>query len=221
MMRVSRVQTFEKAQMARHVDYYFSLSSPWAYIGNAPFHAAVRPFGVTIAYKPVPLGDVFSETGGLPLPKRHPARQRHRMFELQRWRERRGLKFVLKPKFWPVNAALADGVVIAIVQSGRSPEGFLARAFPAIWEEERNLAEADVLRDIADAAGLPGADLVAKASSVEVTQRYAQNQREAVEAGAFGSPAFVLDGEVFWGQDRIDFLADALKSGRAPYRAEI
>lgn len=207
--------------MPRQVDYYFSLSSPWAYIGNAPFHAAVKPYGVTIAYKPVPLGDVFSETGGLPLPKRHPARQRHRMLELQRWRERRGLKFALKPKFWPLQAALADGVAIAIQQSGRSPEGFLARAFPAVWEEERNLADAAVLRDIADAAGLPGAELVAKASSPEVTERYAQNKREAVEAGAFGSPCFVLDGEVFWGQDRIDFLADALKSGRAAYRADV
>src|SRR5688572_30859480 len=88
-----------KSTMARQVDYYFSLSSPWAYIGNAVFHEAVRPYGVSIAYKPVPLGDVFSETGGLPLPKRHPARQRHRMLELQRWRERRSLKFALKPKF--------------------------------------------------------------------------------------------------------------------------
>lgn len=207
--------------MARQVDYYFSLSSPWAYIGNAVFHEAVRPHGVKIVYKPVPLGDVFGETGGLPLPKRHPARQKHRMYELQRWRERRGLKFALKPKYWPLNAALADGVVIAILAQGRSPEGFLARAFPAIWEQERNLADEAVLREIADAAGLPGAELVAQASSPQVAERYAQNRREAVEAGAFGSPCFVLDGEVFWGQDRIDFLADALKSGRAAYRADI
>lgn len=207
--------------MIRQVDYYFSLSSPWAYIGNAVFHEAMQPHDVTIVYKPMPLGEVFSETGGLPLPKRHPARQRHRWYELQRWRERRGLNFNLKPKFWPVDARHADGIVIAIVQSGRSPQEFLARAFPAIWEDERNLADEAVLRELVDAAGLPGAEIVAQAASPEVAARYAQNKEDAVAAGAFGSPCFVLDGEVFWGQDRIEFLVDALESGRPAYRADI
>jgi 2-hydroxychromene-2-carboxylate isomerase len=73
--------------MPRTVDYYFTLLSPWAYIGHACFMDIVRRHGVTVNCKPVALAQVFADTGGLPLPKRHPARQRYRMFELQRWRE--------------------------------------------------------------------------------------------------------------------------------------
>ena len=85
--------------MPRQIDYYFSMISPWAYMGHAPFMDIVRRHNVAVTYKPVALVDVFSETGGLPLPKRHPVRQRYRMFELQRWREKRGLKFNLRPKY--------------------------------------------------------------------------------------------------------------------------
>lgn len=207
--------------MGRQVDYYFSLISPWAYIGNAAFHEVVRRHDALVAYKPLLLGEVFAETGGLPLAKRHPARQRHRMYELQRWRERRGLGFNLKPKFWPFDARLADAVVLAIVETGASPADFVARAFRATWEEERDLADAGVLSDLVDATGMRGADVLAGARSASVAARYAQNQQDAVAAGAFGSPCYVLDGEVFFGQDRIDFLDDALKSGRAAYRTDI
>ena len=79
--------------MPRIIDYYFSLVSPWAYIGHAPFMEIARRHGVEVNYKPVFLGRVFAETGGLPLAQRHPARQRYRIVELQRWRERRGLSF--------------------------------------------------------------------------------------------------------------------------------
>ena len=77
--------------MPRTLDYYFSLLSPWAYIGHASLMDIVGRHGLTVNYKPVALVQVFADTGGLPLPKRHPARQRYRMFELQRWREKRGL----------------------------------------------------------------------------------------------------------------------------------
>jgi 2-hydroxychromene-2-carboxylate isomerase len=209
------------AAMPRNVDYYFSLSSPWAYIGNAPFHEVARARGVNVTYKPVALGELFPETGGLPLPKRHPSRQKHRMYELQRWRERRGLSFKLKPKHWPVDAKLADCVVLAIVEAGGASNDYLKRAFPAIWEQELNLADTAVISDLLAQAGLKADAILARAASPDILARYAQNRQDAMDAGAFGSPAFVLDGEVFWGQDRIDFLDDALKSGRAPYRADV
>ena len=99
--------------MPRQVDYYFSFQSPWAYIGHNLFREVVKTNDHKVNYKPVVLVDLFSETGGLPLMKRHPVRQRYRMVELQRWRDKRGLKFHLQPANWPFNARLADGVVIA------------------------------------------------------------------------------------------------------------
>jgi len=83
--------------MPRQVDYYFSFSSPWAYIGHKAFRDVVSTYGLKVNHKPVVLGELFSETGGLPLVKRHPVRQRYRMMELQRWRDKRGLSFHLQP----------------------------------------------------------------------------------------------------------------------------
>src|SRR3954452_12799742 len=106
------------ARMPRQVDYYFSLQSPWAYIGHALFREVVSTYGLKVNHKPVFLFDLFSETGGLPLAKRHPVRQRYRMIELQRWREKRGLNFHLRPAHAPFNGRLADGVVLAAIEAG-------------------------------------------------------------------------------------------------------
>lgn len=205
--------------MPRQIDYYFSLQSPWAYIGHGPFHEVARTHDAKVNYKPVLLGELFAETGGLPLAKRHPVRQRYRMAELQRWRDKRGLKFHLQPANWPFNGRLADGVVIAAIEAGKDPDPFLRRAFPAVWEGQLNLADPAVLVKMADDSGLPGKTLVDRSGSDEIGAAYEQNRQDALAADVFGSPAYVLDGEVFWGQDRIELLADALKSGRAPYRS--
>ena len=206
--------------MSRSIDYYFSFQSPWAYIGHKVFRDLVSVYDLRVNHKPVVLLDLFSETGGLPLMKRHPVRQRYRMVELQRWRDKRGLNFHLQPKHWPFNARLADGVAIAAAEAGHDPDGFLRRVYAAIWEDQLNLADADVVRRLADEAGLPGGELVERSASDAVSAAYEQNRQDALTADVFGSPAYVLDGEVFWGQDRIELLADALKSGRAPYRLE-
>ena len=142
--------------MPRQIDYYFSLSSPWAYIGHKVFREVVTTYNLKVNHKPVILIDLFSETGGLPLVKRHPVRQRYRMIELQRWRDKRGLNFHLKPKYSPLNARLADGVVIAAIEAGYDPDPFLQRAFPAVWEDQLNLADPQTVADLADDAGLPG-----------------------------------------------------------------
>ncbi|TXJ16342.1 MAG: 2-hydroxychromene-2-carboxylate isomerase [Afipia sp.] len=207
--------------MARQIDYYFSTQSPWAYIGHALFENLAASHQLKVTYKPVLLVDLFSETGGLPLAKRHPARQRYRFMELQRWREKRGLSFNLQPKHWPFNARLADGAVIAAIQAGLNPEPFLRRAFTGVWEQQLDLADAATLTRLADEAGLPGARIVAQAASDEIGAIYDRNRQDAIEADVFGSPAWVLDGEVFWGQDRIELLADALKSGRKAYTSAV
>jgi 2-hydroxychromene-2-carboxylate isomerase len=207
--------------MARRLDYYFSMVSPWAYIGHATFIDICRRHEVKVIYKPVALGDVFAETGGLPLSKRHPVRQRYRIFELQRWREKRRLKFNLRPKYWPFDVNIADRFVVALTTAGPDPDPFLRRAFAAIWEDEQNLADETLLAATADAVGLPAATLLTAAKSEVTQRRYQQNFHDAVGADVFGSPCYVLEGEVFWGQDRLELLNDALTSGRLPYRSDV
>ncbi|MBI3701764.1 MAG: 2-hydroxychromene-2-carboxylate isomerase [Afipia sp.] len=207
--------------MARSIDYYFSLQSPWAYIGHALFEDVAKANKLTINYKPVLLVELFSETGGLPLAKRHPARQRYRLLELQRWRDKRGLKFHLKPKHWPFNPRLADGVVLAAMEAGQNPEPFMRRAYKAIWEDQLDLGDAATIAKIADESGLAGAKLVERSESDAIGALYETNRQDAIASDVFGSPSFVLDGEIFWGQDRIESLADALKSGRKAYTSDV
>ena len=205
--------------MPRTVDYYFTLASPWAYIGHRPFMQVARKHGLTINHKPMPVRRVFAETGGQPLPERHPARQRYRLVELQRWRDKRGLSFNPQPKHAPFDASLADRFVMAVLAAHQDPEPFLHRAFPAVWEDERDLADPVVIAEIAKTAGFDPAPLMDMACKDVTEALYVLNLENAVAADVFGAPGYVLDGEVFWGQDRIELLDDALTSGRASYRA--
>jgi 2-hydroxychromene-2-carboxylate isomerase len=207
--------------MSRQIDYYFSFQSPWAYIGHKAFREVARTYDLKVNHKPLVLVDLFSETGGLPLPKRHPVRQRYRLVELQRWRDKRGLTFHLQPANWPFNARLADGVVIAAIGAGHDPDPFLRRAYAAVWEDQLNLADPATLVRLADETGLPGKQIVDRSATDEISAAYEQNRLDALKADVFGSPAYVLDGEVFWGQDRIELLADALKSSRTPFRSQV
>jgi 2-hydroxychromene-2-carboxylate isomerase len=203
--------------MPRSIDYFFTLASPWAYLGHAAFMAVAERHGLRVVCRPMPVRAVFDETGGLPLPKRHPSRQRYRLVELQRWRERRGLPLVLQPKHVPLDAALVDRFVIALVAAGHDPDAFLRRAGRAIWAQERDLADRAVIAELAVAEGLPAEALLTAAEGEASAGRYETNRDEAIAAGVFGAPSYLLDGEVFWGQDRIELLDQALASGRAAY----
>jgi 2-hydroxychromene-2-carboxylate isomerase len=206
--------------MSRAIRYFFSLVSPWAYIGHAPFVDLVGRHNLVVDYRPVPLALVFADTGGLPLVKRHPARQRYRMLELQRWREKRGLSFHLHPTHWPFDTKLADRLVIAAVAAGQDPSEFMRLVFAACWEQNRDAADEGVLSELLAAAGFDVAALLESAKAEATAERYARNARDAIAADAFGSPVYLLDGEVFWGQDRLELLDDALVSGREPYRSD-
>jgi 2-hydroxychromene-2-carboxylate isomerase len=205
--------------MSQPIDYFFSLLSPWAYIGHRLFVDLARRYDARIVYRPVALNEVFAETGGLPLAKRHPARQAYRMIELQRWRQKRGLAFHLKPKHWPFEASLANGAVLAIVATGADPGAFVQSAFVATWEREENLGEVETLSRLIEAAGFEPKAILAVAESADIRATYEANRRDAIAIGAFGSPCYVRQGEVFWGQDRLELLEDALASARAAYSA--
>lgn len=206
--------------MTRSITYYFSLHSPWTYLGNALFHEIAARHGCEIDYRPVPLRLVFDETGGVPLPKRHPVRQRYRLMDLQRWRERRGRKLVLQPKHFPFDPAQADRMAIAIMLGGGDPSGFIEDVLAGVWARDDDMTQPEALLAVASRAGFDGRALLEAAESEPARQRYEESRQAAIAAGVFGAPSYVLDGEVFWGQDRLELLDAALASGRAPYRVE-
>ncbi len=206
--------------MPRTIDYYFSLHSPWTYLGHATFLDIAKRHGCTIVYRPVPLRAVFDETGGVPLPKRHPVRQRYRLMDLQRWRERRGVPLVLQPQHFPFDPSLADRFLIAIVQAGGDPGRFMGEIMAGVWARNDDMTQPAAVAAVAQSCGFDEEALAVAADSDAVARIYEGTIAAAVAAGVFGAPSYVLEGEVFWGQDRLELLDSALASGRAPYRPD-
>lgn len=193
------------------IDYYFSPVSPWTHLGHERLRAIAKRHGAAIAVKPVDYGRVFPVSGGLPLKQRPPQRQAYRMFELKRWRDFLGVPIRLEPKFFPVPADLAAKVIIAAQASGVERQLDLAGAvLKACWQEDRDISDAATLSAIATEVGLDGAALVAAAQGAPVQAEYDRLTQEAIDRQVFGAPTYVIDGEPFWGQDRLEFVDRAL-----------
>jgi 2-hydroxychromene-2-carboxylate isomerase len=198
--------------MAKLIDYYYAMPSPWAFLGAERFMRIADAAGATVVYKPCDFGRVFSRTGGLKLKDRAPARQAYRLIELRRWSRQLDIRLNPEPTFFPVADELAARFVIAAGQLG-IPMGPLTLAIMrAVWQDERDIADADTLRALADAQGLAGAALLTKAREPATLEAYERNSDDAVARGVFGAPTYVYRDEPFWGQDRLDFFERALKA---------
>ncbi len=196
--------------MTKIVDYYFTPTSPWTYLGHQRFVEIARRHGAEIRVKPVDYGVIFPQTGGLPLPKRAPARQAYRLMELKRWRTRLGIEINLHPKFFPAPADAASRVVIASDRSGGDSMGLAHAILTAIWTQEKNIADLPTLTEIANAAGQDGAALVAASQEPEAQATFEAHTQEALERGVFGAPTYLYKDELFWGQDRLELFERAL-----------
>jgi len=192
--------------MTQTIEYYFATISPYAYLGHDRLNAIANKYGATVAVKPINLGEVFPVSGGLPLSKRAPQRQAYRLVELARWSQYLGKPMVIQPKFFPANGDLAAYWILAASELGSTQALALAGAVGrAIWEQDRNIADAATMQAIALECGLPAA-LAARAQAPEIAEKYAALTREAIARGVFGAPTYVVEDELFWGQDRLDFL---------------
>ncbi len=195
------------------VDYYMTLTSPWTYLGSAPFAEIAKRNNVTVNIKPCKFGPIFEQTGGLPLPKRSPQRRAYRMMELRRWREVRDVPLVLEPRYFPCDDSMGTRLVIAAKLKGKDALKLSQELGRAVWEREETLADPDHVASAARRAGLDAAELRAGGpSDAELDALHEQFTSEALTAGVFGAPSFVLpSGEVFWGQDRLELLERALR----------
>ena len=197
-----------------HVDYYFTPVSPWAWLGHARFAQLVQAHGATVSVRPVDYGRIFPVSGGLPLPKRAPQRQAYRLLELRRFADHLRVPLNVQPQHFPVDAGPASRLIIATAQAqGDAAALDLAgRCGHAVWAQQRHLADASTLQALLTEAGLPAAlmDAAAAPAAADSFDAYTQ---AAIDAGVFGAPSYVIDGEIFWGQDRLDFVARRLAAG--------
>jgi 2-hydroxychromene-2-carboxylate isomerase len=198
--------------MGKVIDYYMSHSSPWTYLGHQRFSAMAIAAGATVNLKPADYGKVFAVSGGLPLKQRPPQRQAYRMMELKRWRAHLNHELTLEPRYFPVDANPAALIAIAAVNHAGNAAGMLLAAaiMRACWVEEKDVADDATLAAIADTAGLDGGRLLAQSKAPDSLAKYERNNQEAMAEQVFGAPTYIYRGELFWGQDRLDFLQRAL-----------
>lgn len=193
------------------VDYYFTPQSPWTCLGHERFVALARAAGAVVRVRPADYGQVFAASGGLPLAQRPAQRRAYRLVELQRFREHLGVPLNLQPRFFPVAGDDAARLIIAVDQA-HGVDAALALSgavFRAVWVQEQDIADAATLAQLLQAQGLPLACLDL-AHRTEVQEIYQAHTRQAIDAGVFGAPSYVIDGEIFWGQDRLDFVRQRL-----------
>jgi 2-hydroxychromene-2-carboxylate isomerase len=195
------------------IQYFFAPQSPWTYLGHLRLWDIARKSGASIEVLPVDLGGkVFPLSGGLPLAKRAPQRQAYRLVELKRFSEHLHAPLNLQPRFFPVNGDDAARLIVAVaLHDGEAAAMHITDAvLRAVWVEERNIADEATLAALLKERELPAHRLEASHSQA-VAERYEANTRRAIEAGVFGAPSYLIEGEIFWGQDRLDFVEARLK----------
>ena len=198
--------------MEKIVDYFMTPVSPFTYLGHARFREICAKHQAKINLRVMDLGKVFPASGGLPLKDRPPQRRGYRMMDLKRWRDFLGVPLNPEPKHFPVPAEPAATLILAVLErhgtsAALDVAGDCGRA---VWAEERNIGEVSVLAEIAGARQLDAAQLLEHARSAEVAARYIQHSQEAIARNVFGAPTYIYRDELFWGQDRLEFLDRAL-----------
>ncbi len=199
------------------LDYFFTLMSPFSYLGHDSFVALAKKYDAEVRFRPVKVMEVFAATGGLPLARRAPARQQYRLVELQRWREARAQTLNLAPKHFPTNPERADRAVVALARMGADPSSYMMATYRALWAEDRDISQEATIIDNLRRTGHDADRVLADADSDAVGQVLHDNTADAIGLNLPGVPGYVRAGEPFWGQDRLDLLERALASDRAAF----
>jgi 2-hydroxychromene-2-carboxylate isomerase len=193
---------------------FYGISSPWAYLGFRRMEAIARKHDAILELRPI---RVIPENGGVLLRTRPDARQAYHAVELERWRAHLGIPLNLQPKYYPCRTIeLAAKCIIALQQSGYDGAEVSFRIQRALWAEDKDIAELSLLQQIVTEVHNPDvARLVTDPYPESVTEAWHANLKEAEALGIFGTPTYVVGDELFWGQDRLDFVNRKLSALRA------
>ena len=189
------------------IDYYFATQSPWTYLGHDRFVRMAAVANAHVRVLPADFGKVFAASGGLPLGQRAPQRQAYRLLELARWRDHLGLPMHVKPQHFPVQGDEAARLIIAVDKADGAAAALdiTGRVLAAVWAQQRDINSAETRAHLLAEAGL-SLQRIDDAATPEVQTAYERNTQQALDAQVFGAPSYVVGAEIFWGQDRLDFL---------------
>jgi 2-hydroxychromene-2-carboxylate isomerase len=201
--------------MPLHIDYYVSLNSPWTHLGAARIEAMAGAHGASMRVYPVDFGEIFANSGGLPLPRRSPQRQAYRLQELARWRDHLGIPINIQPKHFPSSEALSSGCIIGLRETvGDQPAIKLAHAvLKAVWQRELDPGDRATLGLLIGECGLDADTVLALGADPKWAAMREADTKAALARGVFGAPSYVIGDEIFWGQDRLEFVERRLARG--------
>ena len=189
------------------VDYFMSHGSPWTFLGHNRLNKIVKKFNVQLNMYPVNYGEIFPISGGLPVSKRPLQRQKIRLQELKRWAEFLNIDLIPEPKFFPSKSLLPSLLIIAAKIKKTNKDFELASSIMnALWVKELNVDEENTLKNIMDNLELDSEDLLSFAKSQECESIFKEYTNIAIEKNVFGAPTFIIDDQIYWGQDRLDFI---------------
>ncbi|HKJ94434.1 MAG TPA: 2-hydroxychromene-2-carboxylate isomerase [Gammaproteobacteria bacterium] len=188
------------------VTHFYSLLSPWAYLSWRDAVRITTQHGARLNHKLVTLPEVFEANGGEPASRKSEAKQRYREMELQRWAEFRGVSLRVKPTNHPFDDGLASRLVIAAEQDGDNGHRLAYAMMRKLWHDDADLSDQDMLRRVVSSEGFDTTALFDAAEQPQVRDKLAENTTLAIERGVFGVPTYAVGDQIYWGQDRLDFV---------------
>ena len=188
------------------VDYYYSLMSPWAYFGAPRLYKLQDKYGLKINHYPLDIIKLFSISGGLPLAKRSDQRKTYRMMELKRWQKKLDMPINFMPKYFPPSDVSKASCMILSVKDSKIKNNLSFSLLKSLWVEEKDIGDQSTLIAICEDLNLNSEDVLEQALANK--NYYHSLADEAASRNVFGSPSYVLNDEVFWGQDRLDLLEE-------------
>ena len=198
--------------MARPIEFFLALTSPWTYLATPRVRALATEYNLELRFRPFDIFSVFQRNGIKAVGDRPAAVQQNRLNELRRWRAHLGMDLNLQPKHFPVDPTMSGKMLIAALDGpGDAPE-FAYRVMRACWAEERDISDEATLTAVAGGCGFDGEALLAAVKGGGAEETLAQNTEDAITANVFGAPTFLFEGELYWGQDRIEFLRRAAEA---------
>jgi 2-hydroxychromene-2-carboxylate isomerase len=194
--------------MGKQVEFYFDFGSPYSYLAYRALPGIAAAHGAQIVWRPMLLGGVFKASGNHS-PAEIPAKDRWLQLDLKRWAARYGASFTRNPHF-PINTLVLMRGAAGMQMRGADFHKYVETIFHAMWEEPRNLGSQEELTQVLQQAGFDAGAFQSLVGDPAVKEQLKKNTEEAVARGVFGAPTFFVGEEMFWGQDRLEFVAEAL-----------
>ena len=193
------------------IEYYYGIPSPFAYLGSTKFQSIAKKYEAEIIEKPCDLvGGIFVKTGGVPVPQRSPQRQKYRLDELKRWSEFLNIKINIRPKFFPPKDPHIPAKYTIAANLLGVKIFFGHEILKKLWIEEKDISDEKNIQLISEQFKIDFNELSSLANSEKISKIYTNNTEEAIQKNVFGAPTYIFNNELFWGQDRLEFLDRAL-----------